>query len=210
MWAGALFDALQTLQPDTAVEVDDLRLALRGGFPWHRPDHVRTRTDAAGWWSALHPLFASAYQAAGVPEQLATAAIDRVGDAYYRVDAWELIDGAVDALQLTAAAGYRNAILSNHGPELPHLVAALGLDSFVDRVFTSALIGVEKPNRLIFEHALTALGANGDSWMIGDNPIADVDGARAVGMQAILADGAYPDARGVTVVEAAQQLVRAH
>lgn len=40
--------------------------------------------------------------------------------------------------------------------------------------------------------------------MVGDNPVADVQGARAAGIRAILADGAYADSVGVTVLEAAR------
>jgi putative hydrolase of the HAD superfamily len=77
----------------------------------------------------------------------------------------------------------------------------------VEEVINSAVVGAEKPNPLIFRHALAVTGADPDSWMIGDNPVADVEGARGVGMRAILADGAYPDARGVTVLEAARRVL---
>ncbi len=42
--------------------------------------------------------------------------------------------------------------------------------------------------------------------MVGDNPIADVQGARAVGIRSILTDGTYPDSTGVTVLAAAQAI----
>ncbi|MGH7576165.1 MAG: HAD-IA family hydrolase, partial [Longimicrobiales bacterium] len=42
-------------------------------------------------------------------------------------------------------------------------------------------IGYEKPNPRAFRHVLNAVGPSGPVWMIGDNPIADVAGAAAVG-----------------------------
>jgi len=49
--------------------------------------------------------------------------------------------------------------------------------------------------------------AAGDVWMIGDNPVADVQGARNAGIRAIFADGAYPDSNGMTVLEASHYIV---
>ncbi|HEY9293227.1 MAG TPA: HAD-IA family hydrolase [Microlunatus sp.] len=205
MWAGALREALISVGP-TTVTAAELRPGLRNGFPWHRPDVIVEQPNADGWWQSLTPLFSSACLAAGVPEVTAAIAAGRVAQTYYRADAWELIDGARQALTETADLGYRNVILSNHGPQLPQLVTALGLDDLVDRVITSALVGAEKPNPAIFEYALMITEAGPDRWMVGDNPVADVAGAEAVGIRALLADGAYPDQRGMTVREAARQI----
>jgi putative hydrolase of the HAD superfamily len=103
---------------------------------------------------------------------------------------WEAFGDAQQALEATAAAGWTNAILSNHVPELPALVAGVGLSTHVDRIFSSAQIGWEKPNPRVFRHALNAYGNPREVWMIGDNPIADIAGAEAVGLRAILVHGA--------------------
>jgi putative hydrolase of the HAD superfamily len=112
----------------------------------------------------------------------------------------------VDALQTTRAVGYENVILSNHGPELPRLVETLGLSRWIALTISSAAVGAEKPHRRIFEYALSATEAGPYTWMIGDNPDADVSGARQAGIRAILADGTYEDSVGVTVLQAPQQI----
>jgi putative hydrolase of the HAD superfamily len=89
-----------------------------------------------------------------------------------------------------------NAILSNHVPELPELVGALGIAPYVDAVFTSALTGFEKPHPEAFRYALRAFGDPQHVWMVGDSPTADVQGAEALGLRAILV-------RGEAVAEAA-------
>lgn len=141
-----------------------------------------------------------------VPRDIAADAADRVAAEFYRVDAWELIPGAADALQITRAVGYENVILSNHGPELPHLVEALGLSRWIALTISSAAVGAEKPHPRIFQYALAATQAGSDTWMVGDNPVADVSGAREAGIRAILADGIYEDSEGVTVLHAAQEI----
>ena len=71
-------------------------------------------------------------------------------------------------------------------PELPEIVDGVGLSGFFDAVITSAATGYEKPNRRAFEIALEAAGNPEATWMVGDNPEADVLGAEGVGIPAIL------------------------
>lgn len=207
LFAGALQDALDIVAPAHGVALEAFRPGLRSQFPWHSPDIIAPPVSGPQWWARLHPVFVDAYVAAGVARGVAADAADLVGDEFYRTDAWTLVDGACEALSAVRDAGYENVILSNHGPGLPLLVEQLGLRSLVTRTITSAAVGIEKPNPAIFAHALEISNAGTDVWMVGDNPIADVQGAEQVGIRAILADGVYPDSRGVTVREAARLIV---
>ena len=185
----------------------DLRPFLLHGFPWHEPDVVVGPLSATAWWDRLRPLFLNAYLNNGASVEIAEAAVGLVPSEFYRADSWELIAGATGALELTRDAGYDNVILSNHGPGLPVLVAELGLARLVTRTITSAVVGMEKPNPALFAYALAVAEAGQDTWMVGDNPTADVEGAVSAGLRAILADGAGPNPRGATVLEAAQKIV---
>ncbi|MFC4245048.1 HAD family hydrolase [Gryllotalpicola reticulitermitis] len=185
LWSETLAQALLSIAPELGLSAGDFRDQLSVGFPWHAPDVVRVTQSAAAWWAAQHALFLDAYTNAGVPPDDAERAIAAVPREYYRPTAWTLAADAVSALSATAAAGYRNVILSNHAPELPQLVADLGLARLIDRTITSAAVGAEKPNPHIFEYALEDMGAGDDVWMIGDNPVADIGGAEAVGIRAI-------------------------
>lgn len=73
----------------------------------------------------------------------------------------------------------------------------LGLGNHVDAVFSSAVVGWEKPHAEFFQRAVEAMGRPVRKWMIGDNPIADVRGAEAVGIPAILVHTGSPE--GTTV-----------
>lgn len=205
-WSGALLDAWRYVDPTIAATAAQLRPYLSAGFPWHDPTTVRPPQSADQWWAALQPLFVTALTENGLGLELAEHVVARVPAEFYRVDAWTVIDGAIDALAITKAAGYRNVILSNHAPELPALVEALGFSELIEHTITSAVVGAEKPNRAIFDYALNLfeLAPTSDIWMVGDNPVADVEGARGAGIRPILADGAYADSRGVTVLEAAR------
>jgi putative hydrolase of the HAD superfamily len=57
---------------------------------------------------------------------------------------------------------------------------------YFDQVIISEVVGVNKPNKAIFEYALRVAGATKDeSLMIGDSIEADIRGALAFGMDAI-------------------------
>jgi putative hydrolase of the HAD superfamily len=83
-----------------------------------------------------------------------------------------------------------NGVVVRQAPK----IAVLGLDALVDAVVISEAIGVSKPDRRIFEHALAALGVRPETaWFVGDNPFTDILGARAAGLTAVwLRRGAWP------------------
>ena len=95
-------------------------------------------------------------------------------------------DDSFPTLRELGRGGWRHFILSNHVPELPDIVAALGLRPFVEEVITSARVDYEKPNPEIFRLALDMAGNPAAAWMVGDNVVADVMGAEAAGIRAIL------------------------
>jgi putative hydrolase of the HAD superfamily len=182
MWSACLHEALAAVAPDVVVAVEDLRPGLRNGFPWHAPDVAYGVRDPAGWWAALAPVLTRAYAGAGVPAAVAGRAAAAVRERYTDPAAWTVYPDTLPAL--AALASFRHVVLSNHVPELPALVAALGLP--VDAVVTSAAVGWEKPHPAMFAAGLAAAGSPDEVWMVGDNAVADVGGATAAGIPAIL------------------------
>jgi putative hydrolase of the HAD superfamily len=188
MWSGCVVEVLDMHDPAHAITLEMVRAGLRQGFPWHSPDEQHPYPgDPERWWEPVESLIANTLIQAGLQAErcadLAHAVRLRFTDPTI---AWTLFDDTIETLAAMAEAGWTNAILSNHVPELSALVTGLGLDEHVDRVFTSALLGYDKPHPEIFRHALRTYDDPEDAWMIGDNPVADVAGAEAVGIRAIL------------------------
>ena len=143
-----------------------------------------------------------AFLAAGTvtPAQAADLA-GEVRSTYLDPSAWVVFDDVEPALIRLSAGGWRHVILSNHVPELPQLVDALGLARYFDAVHTSARIGAEKPHPEAFRRVLATLPAEAVVCMVGDNPVADVQGAEAVGLPAIrVRKGSQPaDSHGISL-----------
>lgn len=138
-------------------------------------------------------------EALGVP--VGTLDVDAVLRAY----AWVAPKGTIafpevgDVLPTFKAAGLKIAIVTNaYQPmwlrdiEMAHHGL---LEHFADCRISAADVGVIKPHPRIFQAALDCLGVNPqEAVFIGDDAEADIIGAQAVGMRAILRKTArYPD-----------------
>ena len=107
---------------------------------------------------------------------------------------FELYDDALPALGSLHASGLKLGLLSNTARDLDEFVVHHGLT--VDALLTSRAHGKTKPHETIFRRMLELLGVEaGEAVMVGDTLEDDIEGARAVGMRAILVDreGRYPD-----------------
>jgi putative hydrolase of the HAD superfamily len=188
LWSGCVLEVLEEHEPGHTGTLAALRASLSGGFPWHRHEVAHPElAEADAWWESLTPLIAGAIATCGVEEQRARELCAAVRSRF--VDGsrvWRLFDDTAAALRATSAAGARNAIVSNHVPELAQLIVRLGIDELVEEVFSSAVTGYEKPHPEAFRVALRRFGNPAERWMIGDNPRADVAGAEALGIPAIL------------------------
>ncbi|MEX0763522.1 MAG: HAD family hydrolase [Dehalococcoidia bacterium] len=82
-------------------------------------------------------------------------------------------------------AGFPIGIVTNGPATQLTKIERLGLDRFTEVVVVSETFGHEKPDPAIFEHALQLVGAPTPSNVlyVGDNPVADISGARAMGMK---------------------------
>ncbi|MEY2425869.1 MAG: hypothetical protein QOI61_1441 [Actinomycetota bacterium] len=194
LWRGCIVEIIERRHPDHVIDGDALRAALHDGFPWHTPDVAHDHADDDAWWTALAPVLERACRAAGLTAGDAVSAASDVRSCFAAADAYVVYEDTVDALTLLRDNGWRHAIVSNHVPELEDLVHGLGLAEYFDAVFTSGRTGYEKPHRRAFELALAHLSPT-HVWMVGDNPKADVAGAEALGIPAILVtreQGAMP------------------
>jgi putative hydrolase of the HAD superfamily len=136
-----------------------------------------------------------AYEAAGYTPARALELADVARRLYVDPNVgWALFDDTLPALERLTQAGWTHAILSNHVPELRAMVAGLGLEDVVAFISCSAETGYEKPHEQAFASVLDSLRPD-EAWMVGDNVVADVLGAEAVGIPAVLVRRPDPRAR---------------
>jgi putative hydrolase of the HAD superfamily len=130
---------------------------------------------------------------AGVSLSEATASALAEIQEYHRVsNVWEHVpDFVVPALRTLKGRGYRLVVVSNSNGTLCAALTRLGLIAFFDLVIDSAEEGLEKPDRRLFELALSRAGASpSDVIHVGDMYHVDVVGARVAGILPVLVDEA--------------------
>jgi len=116
---------------------------------------------------------------------------------------------AAPALRELRGRGMRLVVVSNWDASLSERLEETGLAGLVDGAVASAVLGVAKPDRAIFSHALELAGAGPEEALhVGDSPVEDVEGALAAGLRAVLVvrDGAVPPVE-VPVIGSLQELL---
>jgi len=120
----------------------------------------------------------------------------RVYDEFGCAERWRAYDDVRPALERLRERDLRIGLISNWDNRLAGLMRGLGLAALLDVVISSADVGLHKPDPRIFELACSQAGVvPQQAAHVGDHQYADVVGAEAVGMVAVLIDrhdGAHP------------------
>jgi HAD superfamily hydrolase (TIGR01509 family) len=99
------------------------------------------------------------------------------------------LPGVVPALEGLRALGLQLVIVSNSDGTLDETLQLLELRDYFDDVLDSSVVGFEKPDVRIFESAIQRAGCDPRTTLhVGDMYHADVTGARAASVHAILVD----------------------
>jgi putative hydrolase of the HAD superfamily len=122
------------------------------------------------------------------------AIAEAITDGWLHSENFELYDDALPVLAQLRECSLKIGLVSNTSRDLDAFVRHFALD--VDAWISSGVHGKVKPSPTIFKACLELLELRPDeAAMIGDSPADDVDGARALGMQAFLVDreGRWPE-----------------
>lgn len=112
--------------------------------------------------------------------------IDR---AFRQRSAFHVFPDVIPALDAMQDAGLRLGVVSNWGWYAPELLQTLELARHFEVMSISARVGYQKPHAAIFEHALDLFEVRPEQAIhVGDDPEADVVGARRVGIEPVLID----------------------
>jgi putative hydrolase of the HAD superfamily len=114
--------------------------------------------------------------------------------AWERHENFELYDDVPEAFGALRAAGLRIGLVSNSARDVREFARHHALD--VDAGISSFHHGRTKPHASIFRAVLDLLGVEpAQAAMVGDQVADDIEGARAIGMHAILLDreGLHPE-----------------
>jgi len=125
----------------------------------------------------------------GGPNAIASECATEIEQGWEVSENFELFEDALPVLDELRRTGLLLGLVSNGIRDLNEFVVHHRLD--VDAVVGSRAHGYVKPHPTIFQAALQQLGAEpAEAAMVGDSIEEDIEGARALGMRAILIDRA--------------------
>lgn len=146
-----------------------------------------------GYWLQFIQRAAELATGEMIGDRLATAGLKKLHEHFGGVDAWQLFDDALPALEALHQRGARLAVVSNWDSRLPDVLKNLSLDHWFEAVVVSHFEGVEKPSATIFHRAIELLGANAnDALHVGDSVELDGGGATAAGIDWVWVDRHNP------------------
>jgi HAD superfamily hydrolase (TIGR01509 family) len=154
--------------------------AMPGGpEPRRLPEELRELWERRDLDEASHR---AAYEGLALAADLPDPALARVlYDRHMEPAAWLPYPDAEATLKELRGRGIPVAVVSNIGWDPRPLFVHFGLDELIGVYVLSYEHGAKKPDPVLFEIALTALGRPGaQTLMVGDNPSAD-GGAVALG-----------------------------
>lgn len=168
LWAW-LRDRYPAAVRDHSIEtMRALRAGVAERFPQRAHDLTFLRRQA----------LAQQFSAAGYDESLADQAFEVFFTARNRVDFYPDVHPALARLR----ARYRLFAVSNGNADL----ARCGLADVFDGHVTARAAGAAKPDARIYARLVELAGVRaGEVLHVGDDPLADVEGARNAGMQAV-------------------------
>lgn len=100
---------------------------------------------------------------------------------------YRLYGDVIPTLEKLKSAGFRLGIISNWDSALPELLERLGISYLFEKIYSSCLLGVEKPSPEIFKAAAAGFDVNlGKCLHVGDDLEIDALPAVELGMSALL------------------------
>jgi putative hydrolase of the HAD superfamily len=174
--------ALQQLELDDAWE----RFQTPQG-----PDHREISATHGDFTAIRVEIAIERLRATGVQADAETFAMigERISRLEEQPEHYHFYDDTIPAIERLARNGIESIIVSNHVWTLPEIVRQLDGHARFEGVITSARVGYRKPHPAIFQAALRlGSGAPKETLMVGDNPRADIEGGRAVGLRPVLID----------------------
>ena len=197
-----LFNTLITIHPDAMERahqgmvsaLHEQEIPVDTGSFMHAYVEAATRflLDAKKDGRETHNRFwiAAAIESQGYPISPEDTRIAQAVESYFSAfyPHCRLVPGTKEILEQLAGR-YRLGLLTNftHPPAALRIITLMGLHPFFQTVLISGELGYRKPHSYVFSRLVDQLGIPAEQVLfVGDDPEADVQGARNAGLQPLL------------------------
>ena len=183
-WSASLHKVLKRFGYD--IDFGKVREHMRTGYTWHRHEDSYVTNTGQKWWDNLFKHFTPFYESNKISQADEEKMNTDFRQCILNAELYTLYEDAEEVLRKCIEMGYTNYILSNNFPELSLVIEGLEVSKYFADYVVSANIGYEKPRIELFQYALKLADSPEICYMVGDNPVADIQGGKSAGMTTIL------------------------
>jgi len=185
-YSDTLYQVLTEFHPDNIHTKSAFRDLLDGSYLWDNPQIAHPQYNKTEkWWKYMGGKLSEAYVQLGYKDD-AEKMTQRFRELYTDANEYLVYEDSLEGLKKIRQMGWKIVVVSNHMPELKKVVRNMPFSKYIRRVISSACIGYEKPNIKFFEYVLKKTLYPKKRIMIGDSILADIQGATAANIPAIL------------------------
>jgi len=181
---GALSSVLQ--KNNYQIPNEAIRETLKKGCTWNTPEVSYIEAVGTKWWECLFSHFYALYKKFGVLYEKHNEINLEFKKTILDPATYTVYNDALAVLKKCGEMGFDNYVLSNNFLELSVISEQLGIGAYIKEYIVSSNVGYEKPRAEIFEYARRAANYPEVCYMIGDNPMADIEGGSSAGMTTVL------------------------
>ncbi len=168
---------------DFGWQIHDIeRINLQFSQAWKEKGDFQYNEE--GWQSMVEKSFEGM-----IPREGCSTLFQELFLRFEDPEVWRIHGDVLPTLDALANRGFRLGVISNWDIRLRPLLKKLRLDTFFECISVSCDVGFTKPSPVIFEHTIVKLGLPAERVVhVGNHPLEDIQGAKNVGMHALLVD----------------------
>lgn len=118
----------------------------------------------------------------------------------------KLYDDVIETMEYFKSKGFKIGVISDTSPSLQLSLENLGLGKYIDSYTCSDLVGVMKPNPLIYITALKSLNVTAEESIYVDDYDIEADGARNLGFTSFHLDR-NSKKKGIWVIKSLKEII---
>ena len=168
-----------------SIDKDAATKFLTNVYSWKTPEITYPNRTSELWWAMLFEKIRDFLLAHRVSPLDTTIICEDFRRKLIDISNYTLYDDTVQTLDSCIKKGYKNYLITNNYPEILDNLKKLNIDHFFSGHIVSSHIGYEKPRKEFFDYAKKISGSPSIGYVIGDNPIADIQGGKDAGFATI-------------------------
>lgn len=154
-------------------------------YSWKTPQIDYPEQTNGLWWDIHFDKIRKFCRSQNIPHSAIDDICTNFRERLIDVSNYKLYDDTVATLEACSRIGSKNYLITNNYPEIIDNLQKLNIAQYFTDFIVSSHIGYEKPRKEFFEYARKVAGNPASAYVIGDNPVADIQGGLEAGFVTI-------------------------